>query len=125
MVNEMLTQMEAFTGIFIASTNLMGGLDAAAMRRFDAKVLFDYLRPDQGWQLLLRLCAQCGIEAPTDNELLRARLAGIKALTPGDFAAVARRHRFETFVHADSLVAALEAECRIKPGVATRRMGFV
>ena len=29
-VNEMLTQMESFDGIFIASTNLMGSLDAAA-----------------------------------------------------------------------------------------------
>lgn len=33
-VNEFLTQMEQFEGIFIASTNLMDGLDAAAMRRF-------------------------------------------------------------------------------------------
>lgn len=28
-VNEMLTQMESFQGIFIASTNLMGNLDQA------------------------------------------------------------------------------------------------
>lgn len=29
LVNEMLTQMEAFSGVFIASTNLMDGLDQA------------------------------------------------------------------------------------------------
>ena len=46
-------------------------------------------------------------------------------LTPGDFAAVARRHRFEPFADVDGVVAALEAECRLKPGVATRRIGFV
>ena len=50
-VNEMLTQMECFNGIFIASTNLMGSLDPAALRRFDMKVKFDYLKPAQAWQL--------------------------------------------------------------------------
>lgn len=125
MVNEMLTQMESFSGIFIATTNLMKGLDPAAMRRFDAKVLLDYLLPDQAWRLLLRLCGQCGIEPPADSDPLRARLAALRALTPGDFAAVARRHRFETFRHPEGLVSALEGECQAKPGMATRRMGFV
>ena len=32
-VNEMLTQMEHYRGLFIASTNLMDDLDAAALRR--------------------------------------------------------------------------------------------
>ena len=125
MVNEMLTQMESFTGIFIATTNLMKGLDPAAMRRFDAKVLLDYLLPDQAWRLLLQLCGQCGIEPPADSDPLRGRLAILRALTPGDFTAVGRRHRFESFRHAEGLVSALEGECQAKPGVATRRMGFV
>lgn len=43
-VNEMLTQMESFEGIFIASTNLMSSLDEAALRRFDLKMRFDYLK---------------------------------------------------------------------------------
>lgn len=42
-VNEMLTQMETFSGIFICTTNLMDKLDAASLRRFDFKVKFDYL----------------------------------------------------------------------------------
>ena len=33
MVNEMLTQLESFDGVFIASTNLMDRLDAAVLRR--------------------------------------------------------------------------------------------
>jgi AAA+ superfamily predicted ATPase len=44
LVNEMLTQMESFGGVFIASTNLMGQLDAAVLRRFDLKVKLDALR---------------------------------------------------------------------------------
>ncbi|MEO5344259.1 MAG: AAA family ATPase, partial [Gammaproteobacteria bacterium SHHR-1] len=39
-VNELLTRMEAFDGIFIASTNLRDNLDAASMRRFDLKIHF-------------------------------------------------------------------------------------
>src|SRR5690606_41138815 len=42
-VNEMLTQMETFSGIFIACTNLVAGLDTAAPRRLDIKVRMDYL----------------------------------------------------------------------------------
>ena len=42
-VNEMLTQMESFAGIFIASTNLRDNLDQAALRRFDLKIKFDFL----------------------------------------------------------------------------------
>jgi SpoVK/Ycf46/Vps4 family AAA+-type ATPase len=36
-VNEFLTQMEIYDGIFVASTNLMDGMDQAALRRFDVK----------------------------------------------------------------------------------------
>ena len=32
--------------MFIASTNLMQGLDQATLRRFDLKVKFDFLRPN-------------------------------------------------------------------------------
>lgn len=38
-VNEMLTQMEQFQGVLIASTNLIEGFDQAALRRFDLKLL--------------------------------------------------------------------------------------
>lgn len=37
-VNEMLTQMESFDGIFIASTNLFENLDEASLRRFDMAI---------------------------------------------------------------------------------------
>jgi len=50
-VNEMLTQMEAFDGIFICTTNLLERLDPASLGRFAFKVCFDYLEPDQS-QLL-------------------------------------------------------------------------
>ena len=57
-VNEMLTQMEEFRGIFIASTNLMNSLDAAAMRRFDACIRLGYLAPAQAWEMFARLAGR-------------------------------------------------------------------
>ncbi len=111
-VNEMLTQMEAFPGIFIASTNLMTGLDQAALRRFDLKVKFDYLRPAQAIAMLHRHCVRLGLPLLDATEVLaRQRL---RNLTPGDFAAVMRRHRFHPITSSECLVAALQAECAIK-----------
>lgn len=121
-VNEMLTQMEDFAGVFIASTNLMTGLDPAALRRFDLKVCLDYLRPEQAWALLERHCAQLDWGPP--DALLRPRLARLRQLTPGDFAAVMRQQRFRPLADAVALVAALEAECVLKEG-AKGVMGFV
>lgn len=114
MVNEMLTQMESYPGVFVASTNLMDGLDPAALRRFDLKVKFDFLRPDQAWALLRRYCDQLDLQAPA--AALQGRLMHLGQLTPGDFAAVVRRHRFHPLSNATALVDALEAECSIKGG---------
>ena len=122
LVNEMLTQMESFSGVFVASTNLMTGLDQAALRRFDLKVKFDFLKPDQACELLVRQCLHLGIEAP--STLLLAQIARMNNLTPGDFAAIARQNRFRRIGTAADLIGALEAECGIKEG-AKSSMGFL
>lgn len=114
LVNEMLTQMESFSGVFIASTNLMDGLDQAALRRFDLKVKFDYLRPEQGWKMLCRYCVRLHLAAPSPD--LRPEMNRLGRLTPGDFAAVARQHRFRPLQSPAALVTALEAECALKEG---------
>jgi len=54
-VNELLVQMENYNGIFICSTNLMNNLDSAALRRFDFKLEFTYLKDEQAWQLFIGL----------------------------------------------------------------------
>lgn len=112
LVNEMLTQMESYPGVFIASTNLMTGLDQAALRRFDLKVKFDFLRPEQSWELLRRHCAQLNL--PTPQPDLLARVMRLERLTPGDFAAVLRQHRFRPIESSAAMVSALEAECAVK-----------
>lgn len=90
-VNEMLTQMENFDGIFIATTNLMDNLDRASLRIFDLKLEFKYLKPEQAWKLFKIECENIGINI-SDN--LKNIVKSISNLTPGDFAAVIRQHRF-------------------------------
>lgn len=121
-VTEMLTQMEAFNGVLIASTNLMQGLDPAAPRRFDLKIKLDFLRTEQAWALLQSHCSHLGLPAPGGAE--QAGLARCRYLTPGDFAAVLRQHRFRPVRGADAMVVALEAECTLKQD-AQNPVGFV
>ncbi|MFM0027369.1 AAA family ATPase [Paraburkholderia madseniana] len=121
-VNEMLTQMEMFPGVFVASTNLMDGLDQAALRRFDLKIRFDYLLPCRAWELLCRHCEVLGLGAP--DTPIRTHLTRLHSLTPGDFALVARQHTFRRLTGPADFVDALEAECELKEG-APRVVGFL
>ena len=121
-VNEMLTQMEAFPGVFVASTNLMDDLDEASLRRFDLKVRFDHLRPDQAQALFTKHCAAMGMQ-PRDSSL--ASVQALRNLTPGDFAAVIRQSKFRRLNTADDFAAALLAECSLKRGGIRSRIGFI
>ncbi len=122
-VNEFLTQLENFPGVFVASTNLIDGFDPAALRRFDLKAKFDYLRPDQAVALLQAHLANAGL--PSAGAEVDGRLRRLSALAPGDFAAVARQHRFRPLRSPEDWAVALEAECRHKPGARSRpAIGF-
>ena len=121
LVNEMLTQMENFSGIFLASTNLMDGLDPAALRRFDLKVRFDFLRTDQSIALLNSYCTALELAAPRARSL--AQIAGLRNLTPGDFSNVIRQSRLRRINHCTDFVDALAAECKLKQ-TATNSIGF-
>jgi hypothetical protein len=99
----------------------MEGLDPAALRRFDLKVKFDFLQPGQAIELLRRYCAENALPAPTPVD--EGRLSRLLALTPGDFAAVRRQHRFRPVTSATAWVAALEAECELKTAP-KRAIGF-
>ena len=120
-VNEMLTQMESFQGVFMASTNLMGELDPASLRRFDLKIKFDYLNSDQAWQLFLDTAESLGLLLIPG---LRSDLERISRLTPGDFATVRGRARIIPPATAKALLRDLEAECAMKPHGQRRCIGF-
>jgi SpoVK/Ycf46/Vps4 family AAA+-type ATPase len=122
-VNEMLSQMESFSGILIASTNLMDGLDQAALRRFDLKLKFDYLQPEQAWILFDRQCHALGLGRPAVS--LKREVESLRVLTPGDFAAVARQHRFRPAHGPLAVLNALKDECALKAGGGKATIGFV
>jgi SpoVK/Ycf46/Vps4 family AAA+-type ATPase len=127
--NELLVQMERFDGVFLCATNLLDLLDPAAMRRFDVKLGFGYLGPEQRWALFGRLLDARGITRPRGRKSsnLRQRIGALECLTPGDFAAIARGSDLLDPVAEDAseLVARLEQDHSIKPDAAQRRVGFI
>ncbi|MEX0958324.1 MAG: ATP-binding protein [Burkholderiales bacterium] len=84
-VNEMLTQIESFDGIFIATTNLVNHLDQAVIRRFIYKVRFDYLTTAQARELFDRTLARLNGESDVEAGELDRTLARLNNLTPADF----------------------------------------
>ncbi len=121
-VNELLTQMECFDGIFMASTNLMDGLDQAALRRFDLKLEFNFLVAAQVVGLFTRHCDIFGFPGPSEAQ--QTRLGRMERLTPGDFAVIVRQHRMGRIVDTEDLLASIERECALKDG-AKGRIGFI
>ena len=70
-----------------------------------------------------RQCAVLGLAAPEPT--LQASLRNLAVLTPGDFAAVARRHRFAPLASPAAFVAALSAECAVKTDGNHAPIGFI
>ncbi|MFN4327632.1 MAG: AAA family ATPase [Limnobacter sp.] len=126
MVNEMLTQMESFDGLFLASTNFNDNLDHAAFRRFDLKLHFDYLTTQQLHQLVIREL-QSVLQDQDSEQLIsgiKHELSGHLKCTAGDIAAVVRQHRF------NPVTSVADFACRLKADLALRHkesrpMGFL
>jgi SpoVK/Ycf46/Vps4 family AAA+-type ATPase len=109
--NELLIQMERFTGVLVCATNLVEQLDSAVMRRFTFKVQMSAL-DDKGKVKFFRRYFKSNLTADE-----RKRLASISNLTPGDFRTVRERLYFlGKKIGADNarLLSALEAEVAAK-----------
>ena len=116
-VNELLTQMEEFEGLFICTTNLLEKLDAASLRRFDWKIAFKPMTASQRWAFFLQEFHLLGgsIEAAQALQApVRQQLAG---LTPGDFAPVTRQFRLlRRTPSAQDFFNRLHQELKVKQG---------
>jgi transitional endoplasmic reticulum ATPase len=122
-VNELLTQMEDFEGLFVCSTNLMEVFDRASLRRFDLKIKFDYLRPEQTWRLFQKVIQSQGRGRSDDR--LQHQLALYSNLTPGDFATVVRRNRLSAGpLTPQTLLGLLVREVRTKDQGRSKPIGF-
>jgi SpoVK/Ycf46/Vps4 family AAA+-type ATPase len=114
-VNELLQQMENFLGIFIAATNLVEGLDAAALRRFDFKLHFKPLLPAQRLALFAREALGDAARVGEIPPVLVNRLETLEELTAGDFANVCRqRDLLGENLTAENFLRRLAQECRWK-----------
>jgi transitional endoplasmic reticulum ATPase len=124
-VNELLVQMEDHPGILIACTNFRDGLDAAAARRFDAKIGFDYLSADAAWTFFRKVLRHHKVALGRRGTALKARIARLRYLTPGDFRAAVRKCQLTADgLTPSGLVQALEGEVAVKPVAASRGIGF-
>jgi transitional endoplasmic reticulum ATPase len=121
-VNELLTQMESYAGVFVATTNLVGNLDQAALRRFDMKLMFDYLKPEQAWELYRQHSKSLGLKCPGETQ--KRAITVIDILTPGDFALTTRKNRFEPIKSHADLISCLENECAMKEVGRKQAIGF-
>jgi SpoVK/Ycf46/Vps4 family AAA+-type ATPase len=121
-VNELLTQMEAFEGIFVCTTNLMSKLDQASLRRFAFKVRFDPLKPDQRVAMFRQELSRLG---GGDNMAeWETQVRRLEQLTPGDFAVAARQFElWDETATAVRLYEVLKKECEAK-GAIPKKIGF-
>ncbi|MCK5917202.1 MAG: ATP-binding protein [Cocleimonas sp.] len=125
-VNELLTQMEQFEGLFFCTTNLMEVLDQASLRRFDLKVKFDYLKAAQAWVLFQQTLADAGSDPIKDEKTFKNKVRALQGITPGDFATALRQNRFSTKeMTAEYLLEALMREIKFKQYGAFKEIGFM
>ena len=90
--NQFLTAMEEFDGILFCATNLKENLDPATMRRFDFKIHFDYLEPEQATLIAIDLLEALDVTVTRSTEpALCVEFRNLK-LAHGDFAALLRRY---------------------------------
>jgi len=125
-VNELLQRMERFEGIFIAATNLMDSIDAAAMRRFTWKLESKALQREQAWSMF---CVESGFDPHAEPERvdeLRKALDAIDDLAPGDFATVKRQAQIlGEDLSPEAWIEQLAAEAKAKMlGLRRQQLGF-
>jgi transitional endoplasmic reticulum ATPase len=114
-VNEFLQHMEIFPGIFIAATNLVEGIDAAALRRFDFKLAFKPLSLPQRAAMFAKEGFGDVNVATTLPPAIVNRLAQLDLLTAGDFANVCRqRDLLGEMLAPEEFLKRLAQECRWK-----------
>ena len=123
MVNEMLTQMEAYKGIFIASTNLFENIDEAALRRFDINLKFDFMRTEKAWELFLETCQKLNL--PMNPLDLQKHFQELRNLTPGDFEQLGRQSRFLKLESANDALQVLSKAVGLKKVDSSRHIGFL
>ncbi len=119
LVNEFLTQIECFTQPLFAATNFSDKLDKAVLRRFDFKLDCQYLTSTQVVELYKKLT-----KVRTLKEAETQKLSSLRNLTPGDFALLARRKKFQPKIQIRDFAINLLADENLRKQKHTP-MGFI
>jgi len=124
-VNQFLTSLERHEGYVVCTTNLVEGLDPAALRRFDFKVGFGYMDEVQAKRMVSMVLRALRRGRVKVSEIELDRLEGVE-LVPGDFA-LALRQGAMCGVRADArtVVDAVLAEARMRAPATKGPIGFV
>ena len=117
--NEVLTSMESFKGLFIASTNFKTALDNASLRRFTYKIEFRGTTPDCRMDLISTYFP--GLHWNDEEQSALERLSNI---TLGDVAVIAQRLELTNELSPGLILSELRDEigCREPEG---RKIGFI
>lgn len=120
-INEMLTQLESFEGIFIASTNFMQSFDSASIRRFDIKLKFDFMNTEQVHTMFEALLINNNLKL---DETTECELKKLRCVTPGDFSVIQRKLNFNKNKSTKTILEMIKQECEFKTESNHRRIGF-
>lgn len=125
-VNQLLQEMEKFSGILIMSTNLVDRLDPAAARRFDYKIRFNYMTLDQRVRFFNDWLEQYGTQESGEPNEFSERLQQLDRIVPGHFQLLTRRARIsgEKF-DASTLFQHLKREMDSSQAINPRPIGFI
>jgi len=85
MVNQLLTELDSFKGIFIATSNFQESLDPAVLRRLFLKLEFKFMNETQ-----VQDCFELYFP-----KLKKSKIGFIDYLTPGDFHAIREASMFD------------------------------
>ncbi len=124
-VNELLSALEGFQGLFVAATNHESILDTAALRRFHFQLRFGPLGP--AGVLTFYRTFLLPMAAGPFGRRARAALGALPGLVPGDFAALRDRLVLQGKgrVPHEQLIAGLTARRDARRGRPTRGIGFL
>ena len=113
-VNEMLTQMENYPYPFVCTTNLMGSLDKASLRRFTFKVAYEYMTAEQSSKAFKHFFNFSNVD-----------LSYLNSLAPGDFAVVRQKAEILGLLdNKEELVKMLENE-QLNKAPIQHKIGFI
>lgn len=120
MVNQLLTELDEFNGVFIGTTNMLTSFDPAVLRRLHLKVEFKPLTSEQ---------VQTAFKHFFPKLRMPKAIEKIKLLTPGDFNAVKHKALYEAEIATPSRIVELlqeEVSTKIKAspelsGIANQR----